>query len=107
MFSGFESLWLFPLGLPQRSCVLHQPTVQELQAKTEAVAEVITGDMLHDTADKFVVHLQQVHEVEGSHTEHLFTLRPHAHKISMKVCFHLCITSYHKLKQMYAFLNTP
>jgi hypothetical protein len=51
--------------------ILH--TVQELQAETEAIAEEITDDMLHDTVDNFVVCLQQVHEVEGSHIEHVFT----------------------------------
>jgi hypothetical protein len=33
-------------------------TVQELHMELEAVAEEITGDMLHDTVDNFVVHLQ-------------------------------------------------
>jgi hypothetical protein len=32
-------------------------TVQELQAEIEGTAEDITGDMMHDTADNFVVHL--------------------------------------------------
>jgi hypothetical protein len=33
-------------------------TVQEFQAGIEAVAEEITGDMLCETVDNFVVHLQ-------------------------------------------------
>jgi hypothetical protein len=33
-------------------------TVQWLQAETGAVTEEIAGDMLHDTVDNFVVHLQ-------------------------------------------------
>jgi hypothetical protein len=48
-------------------------TVQELQAEIEAVTEDIIGDMLHDTLGNFVVSLQQVHEVERSHVEHVFT----------------------------------
>jgi hypothetical protein len=47
--------------------------VQELQAKIEAATESTTGDMLHDTDDSFVVHLQQVHNVKGPHKEHVFT----------------------------------
>jgi hypothetical protein len=46
------------------------PTTQELQLELEAVAEEITGDMLHDTADNLVVHL---HETEASHIQHVFT----------------------------------
>jgi hypothetical protein len=48
-------------------------TVQELQAENAAVAEEITGDILRDTADNFMVHLWRVHEVEESHIEHVFT----------------------------------
>jgi hypothetical protein len=77
IFTGLESLQLFPLGLYQRSCVPHQPTtVQELQAEIEAVAEEITGDMLHDTVDIFVVHFQRVHKVKGSHKNHMHTNSP-------------------------------
>jgi hypothetical protein len=32
-------------------------TVQELKVETEAAAEKSTADMLHDTADNFVVHV--------------------------------------------------
>jgi len=52
--------------------------------ETEAVVE-ITGDMLRETSDNFVVPLQRVREVEGSHNEHVFTRKPHAYKLSMKV----------------------
>jgi len=38
----------------------------------EAVAEGLTGDMLHDTADNFVVCSQQVHEIEQPTHESLF-----------------------------------
>jgi len=65
-----------------------------LQAKIEAVAKQITGDMLSDTGDNFLVRLQRVHEVEGSHTEHVFTRRPHAYKLSMRANFHSCIKRY-------------
>jgi hypothetical protein len=34
--------------------------VQELHAEIEAVTEDITSDMLHDTVDNCVVHLQGV-----------------------------------------------
>jgi hypothetical protein len=51
--------------------ILH--TVQNLKVETEATAEEIKDDMLHDTDDKFVVPLQQVHNVEESHTEYVFT----------------------------------
>jgi len=44
-----------------------------LQAETEVVAEDITADVLRITVDNFVVRLQQVHEVEVSHIEHVFT----------------------------------
>jgi len=37
VFTGHESLPLFPLGLPKKSCVQRQPALQELQAETEAV----------------------------------------------------------------------
>jgi len=43
-----------------------------LLAGTVAVAEEITGDVLHDTVDNFVVRLQRVPEVDGSHIEHVF-----------------------------------
>jgi hypothetical protein len=43
------------------------------QAKTEAVVEEITGDMLHNTVDIFVVRLQRVYKVEVSQIEHVFT----------------------------------
>jgi len=48
-------------------------TVQELQMEIEAAAEEIISDMLHDTVDNFLFCLQGVHELEGSHTEHVFT----------------------------------
>jgi len=44
-----------------------------LEAETEGVAKEITGDMPCDTANKFVVCLQRIHKVKGSHTEHVFT----------------------------------
>jgi hypothetical protein len=47
-------------------------TAQDLQGEIEAVAEEITGDMLRDTGDSFLVRLQRVHEVEGSHIEYVF-----------------------------------
>jgi hypothetical protein len=47
--------------------------VRLLQVEIEAVAEEITGYMLCDILDNFVVHLQWVHKVEGSHIEHAFT----------------------------------
>jgi len=43
----------------------------------EAVAE-------EDTVDSFVVHLQSIHNVRGSHIEHVFTC---ALKLSIKVSF--------------------
>jgi hypothetical protein len=33
-------------------------------------------------------------KIEGFHTEHVFTWRPHAHKPSMKVNFHTCIIRF-------------
>jgi hypothetical protein len=48
-------------------------TAQEMQAKNDAVAEEIKGDMLCDTSDNCVVHLQQVHKAEGSHIECVYT----------------------------------
>jgi hypothetical protein len=53
------------------SNIMH--TVQELQMEIEAAAEEIISDMLHDTVDNFLFCLQGVHELEGSHTEHVFT----------------------------------
>jgi len=44
---------------------------QKLHAKIEAVAEEVVGDMLCYTVGNFVVCLQQVHELEGSHIEHV------------------------------------
>lgn len=61
-------------------------SVEELQVEIQSVAEGIIGGMLRDTADSFVVCLQWVHEVKGSHTEH-FTWRPHAHKLFMNDMF--------------------
>jgi hypothetical protein len=46
-------------------------TVQEVQVKIEAVAEEITGCVLHDTDDNSVVHLYQVSKAEGPCTEHV------------------------------------
>jgi hypothetical protein len=46
--------------------------VQELQAEIEADAEKSTSDMLCDTANKSVVHLQQVHEARDSHSEQVY-----------------------------------
>jgi hypothetical protein len=52
MFTGHECLRLFPLGLLQRSCVLHHPAhCSGLQAEIEPVAEEVTGDTLRDTVD--------------------------------------------------------
>jgi hypothetical protein len=48
-------------------------TVQEVQAETETVSEQVTGELLCDTGDKFVVRLLRVHEVEGSHIERVLT----------------------------------
>jgi hypothetical protein len=48
-------------------------TVQDLEVEIEIVAEEITGNMLCDTGDNFVVHLHQVYEIKGSHIEHVFT----------------------------------
>lgn len=45
-------------------------SVEKLQVEIQSVAEGIIGGMLRDTADSFVVCLQWVHEVKGSHTEH-------------------------------------
>jgi hypothetical protein len=61
--------------------------------QNEADAERITCDTLRDTAEKFVVRLQRVHQAEGSHTEHVFTRRRHAHKVSTKLSFHSCINA--------------
>jgi hypothetical protein len=47
--------------------------------ETEAVGEQITGGMLRDRVEKFVVCLQQVYEIEKSHTEHVFTHEGHMH----------------------------
>jgi len=59
MFTVHESLRLFPLGLPQRLCVLYQlACCSEVENGIEAVAEETIGDMLHCTVDNFVVHLQ-------------------------------------------------
>jgi len=44
-----------------------------LQAETEADAVEMTGDMLCDSVDKFVVRLRRVHQVEGSIIEYAFT----------------------------------
>jgi len=88
MNPGSSSLW-FSL----KDCVNHTNlhTVQEVQAETETVSEQVTGELLCDTGDKFVVRLLRVHEVEGSHIERVLTWRPHAYKISMKVSFRSCI----------------
>jgi hypothetical protein len=40
---------------------------------------------------QLVVRLQRVHEVKGSHIEHVFTWRPHTHKLSMKMSINSCI----------------
>jgi hypothetical protein len=74
MFTAHQSLRLFSWGYFKDSGYRTNPhTVQELQVKIEAVAEEITADMLRDTVNNFVVHLQQVHKVVGSHIEHVFT----------------------------------
>jgi hypothetical protein len=39
-------------------------TVLELQVEFEAVTEEITGDILRDTVDKSVDHLQRVYEID-------------------------------------------
>jgi len=42
-------------------------SILELQAQIGIIAEEIRDDMLHDTYDKFVIGLQKVHKVKGSH----------------------------------------
>jgi len=59
-----------------------------LQAEIEAVTKVMIGNILRDRVDSFVVRLQRVCEVEGSHIERVFKLRPYAHELSMRVDFH-------------------
>jgi len=68
--------------------------IQVLQAEIEAVAGETTGDMSRDTVDNFAVRLQRIHEDEESHIQRMFTIGPHAHRLSMEVRFHLCITSF-------------
>jgi hypothetical protein len=46
-----------------------------VQAEIKAVDEEITSGMLHDRVNNFVVDLQEVHEDEGSHIEHVFTCK--------------------------------
>jgi hypothetical protein len=46
--------------------------------ENKAVTEEITGDMLRDRVDNFMVRLQRDHGVEGSRIEHAFILRLHA-----------------------------
>jgi hypothetical protein len=47
-------------NLKDRVCYTNPETVQDLQAEIEVVAKDITGDMLGDTVDSFVVRLQRV-----------------------------------------------
>jgi hypothetical protein len=75
-------------------CCTNPHTVKELQTWIKAITEEITDDLLHDTADKFVIHLQRIHEVIGSHIKHMFTRKPHAHKLSMKVSFRSYIVCF-------------
>jgi hypothetical protein len=51
-------------------------------AETEAVAEEITGDMLHDTINNCLFLLLEVHKVRGSHTEHVFKGNTHTNSPS-------------------------
>jgi hypothetical protein len=56
--NSFVTVWLFPLGLPQRLLYrtnLH--SVQELQAEMEAIAEEIIGKMLCDMVYNLVICL--------------------------------------------------
>jgi hypothetical protein len=92
MFTGHESLPLFLLGSQKRSCVPHRPT------HCAGVAGRNWSCHLRDhgwhvawKSWQFVVRLRWVHEVKGSHTEHVSTWRPHAHKVSMKMNFHSSI----------------
>jgi len=73
-------------------------TDQELQVETEATAKEIILCMLHDKENNFVVHLQQVDEAGGSHTEHVYKWRQYAHKLSMKVSYHSCIICFFTLE---------
>jgi hypothetical protein len=81
--------------------------------KFEAVAEDKIGDMW--LSDNFLVCLQWAHDVEGSHIEHMFRWRPHAHKLFMKFKFHsyiLCFCTLEIINILYTetvlgvFLNT-
>jgi hypothetical protein len=68
-----------PCYLKDRRYHTNTHTVQEFQAEIVAVTEEITGDMLLNTVDNFVVPLHVSHEVEGCHIEHMVTGRPHPH----------------------------
>jgi peptide methionine sulfoxide reductase MsrB len=70
--------------LKDRLYRINPHNVQDLQAEFEAVIKEITGDMLRNKVDNSVV-LLRVREVEGSHIEHVFTRKPHARKLYMKV----------------------
>jgi hypothetical protein len=109
MLTGHESLRLFLQGY-LKDCVYYTNphTIQELQVEVEAVVEEITGDMLHNTVDSFVVYLQGGHKAKGLHMK-----TTHVHKISMKVIFRSCIMLlypgklqiYHTAKLLRVFLN--
>jgi hypothetical protein len=91
----FKCAWFWPLCSPDMvpyeyflwgyvkdsvHCT-NQHTVQDLQVKTEAVANII-GDMLHDTIDNFVIHyiasmtLKDLILDMCSHEDHMYTNSP-------------------------------
>jgi hypothetical protein len=82
LFTGHKYLQLFALGLYQDRVHCAQPV------RCSGVASGIWH--FAPCSWQFVVRLQRVHEVEGSHIEHVFTWRPHVHELSMKVTFHSC-----------------
>jgi hypothetical protein len=89
-----------------------------LQTETKAASEVITDDMLRDTDDMLrdtwhaawhrwhaAWHSWQLcgsftasKRGRSFHTEHVFTWRLHAHKLSMKVNIRSCFIFFYTLQ---------
>jgi hypothetical protein len=67
MFTGHETLRLFCFGAASKIVSTdrtNSQSVQELQTEIGTGTEDITGDIMRDTADKFLVRSQRAHEVK-------------------------------------------
>jgi len=74
MFTGHEFPAIIPFGATSKT-VFTAPTHTVFKSCERKLKRLLkrSRDTLHDTVDNFVVRLEQIHEVERSHIERMFT----------------------------------